>query len=687
MTSKQLLHLFRLSQLRTFLALSSFTLLFMLASSGDAKAQYNAFDWGTYIDDDLDALTGFTDEELVDGIAVDTHSTLEAIYVVGRSKSFGVYTDTLCDSNTLSYGAADAFLAKYSVDSSGSCGNIEWMRKLGNPNGSDYGYCIALDYDSASGKTYIYIGGDTKLLTNQDSIYGAFACSYDGCPDDVFQKERRDEWEGFIAKYDDQGELLRWTLLGGNRNNTQAALDQVLSLAVDPVSHDVLITGFTESLNIGKGAINTYDNKYNNKGDGYFAVMDPCLSTLKFFTYYDINTSDTLIPKGQDRCHSILIDNQRDVFLSGTTESLDGIATPNSCLPKYKGGTDAFLGKWSFSEDTNGVISYTPVWGSYIGGKSSDRGRGIALDDEGNVFITGWTSSITFPVSNLAFQKTKGGLIDAFITKFDTVGNCSWSTFYGGIGDEMDNGILWYKNPNDPEDKSVLIIGLTNSNNLPMKDAIVPYLNGNSSGSNTKLDAFVAAIKDVSNSTDTQTLKFATYLGGSKEETNQQALSYGPTIAFGAHYELYFTISTKSENVGMISSAEKIVVGYHPSNPVNIEAFFGKLINTNDTLMTNCDSFPTRIFQEQQEVKRIGQVRYFPNPVTDQLSIQINSELDGDAQLQVLDLYGRLLQTKQFEMMTGSNDVKLDFSSYVPGMYLVKIRLEEQEYSLRVVKQ
>lgn len=677
---------------------SSFTLRILVllsifiagANVNPVKAQYNNFDWGTYIDDDLNASTGFTDEELIDGVVIDRNTTPESIYVVGRTKSFGVFTDTLCDTNVVNYGAADAFVAKYSVDSNGACGAIQWFRMLGNPQGSDYGYCITLDHDSVAGKTYIYVGGDSKLLPNQDSIYDAFACDYGECAQGPWQTERRDEWEGWIAKYDDSGTMLRWTLLGGNRNNTQASLDQVLSLTIDPVSHDVIATGFTESLNIGTGAINTYDNKYNNKGDGYIAVLDPCLSTMKFFTYYDVNNTDTASPKGQDRCHSVVMDNNRNIYLSGTTESTGGIATTGTCQPNYKGGTDAFIGKWAYGVGTNGVVTYTPVWGSYIAGKSTDRGRGLAIDDAGNVFITGWTASNNFPSSSKAFQRIKGGYNDAFVTKFDSAGKCVWSTFYGGSGDEQDNAILWYKNPNDPNDKAVFIIGLTNSTNLPVKDPIMTYLNGNASGSNIKFDAFIAALQDVNSSADSQSLRFATYLGGSKEETNQQALSYGPFMDFGPHKEIYFTFSTKSDNVGTLSQADKIVVGYHTSSPVNTDAFLGKLINTNDTTMGNCSSFAARLNEPDEAMNAgsaVGGVKYYPNPVSDALQVQMNMESDGDALLEVLDLYGRILKAYNYHLLSGENDVRLDFSRFAPGMYLLHVKMEGQDYSVRIVKQ
>jgi hypothetical protein len=668
--------------------LKFFALPFILFSlkSQVLQAQYNDMDWGTYFDDDYNSATGFTNEELVDGVAVDKHSSPESIYIVGRTKSIGSYTDTMCGANTFQYGSSDAFLAKYGVDSNGACGALLWVSYFGNPHGSDYGYCIALDYDEEANETYIYIGGDTKVGTNEDSIYNGFACSFDGCPNDVFQKYRRDEWEGWIAKYQEDGTLLRWTMLGGNRNGS-AAIDQVLSLTIDPVSHDVLATGYTESLNIGQGAVNYYDNKYNNKGDGYIAVLDPCLSTLKFFSYYDINNTDTLIPNQQDRCHTIAIDDHRNIYLSGTTESSGGIATPGVFQTSYKGGTDAFASKWKYGVANNGVTTYTPAWGSYIAGKATDRGRGLAIDDAGNCFVTGWTTSKNFPVSNLAYQKVHGGANDAFISKFDSTGKLVWSTLYGGAGDEQDNGIIWYKNPNDASDKTVYIIGLTNSLLLPLKNPIVANLNGNINNANPKYDAFVAGVSDESSLSTQQVLKFGTYLGGSRDETNQQALSYGPNMDFGSNYEMYLTFSTKSENIGLISHADKIVVGYHPTSPIlNVDAFLGKLINTANPAMFNCSEYVARDQSEQNEIS-IGSIKYYPNPVTDQLHVELEADQSGVAKIDIVDVLGRNLRTQTFTVNSGANEINLDFSGMTPGLYLLHVNMGEENYSVNVIRQ
>jgi hypothetical protein len=61
------------------------------------------------------------------------------------------------------------------------------------------------------------------------------------------------------------------------------------------------------------------------------------------------------------------------------------------------------------------IIDPVLVYSTYLGGSSIDQRSGIALDAEGNAYVTGQTSSANFPTAN-ARQPTYGGGIDAFVT-------------------------------------------------------------------------------------------------------------------------------------------------------------------------------------------------------------------------------------------------------------------------------
>ena len=63
------------------------------------------------------------------------------------------------------------------------------------------------------------------------------------------------------------------------------------------------------------------------------------------------------------------------------------------------------------------------VYSSYLGGLGNDIGNGIALDSTNNVYITGNTDSTNFPTTPGAYQTVNAGNTDCFITKINAAGN------------------------------------------------------------------------------------------------------------------------------------------------------------------------------------------------------------------------------------------------------------------------
>ncbi len=102
-------------------------------------------------------------------------------------------------------------------------------------------------------------------------------------------------------------------------------------------------------------------------------------------------------------------------------------------------GFDAVLAKF----DKDGAL----IWTRFLGGTDADNNNPndvkdygkIALDQAGNVYVTGITNSSDFPTEN-AFQSSLGGGIDAFVAKYDSDGNVLMSSYLGGIADEQTEG-------------------------------------------------------------------------------------------------------------------------------------------------------------------------------------------------------------------------------------------------------
>lgn len=199
------------------------------------------------------------------------------------------------------------------------------------------------------------------------------------------------------------------------------------------------------------------------------------------------------------------------------------------------------------------VIDPVIVYSTYLGGSGSDHGSAIAVDPEGNVYVTGTTFSSDFPTQS-AFQPNFAGgdaifqWGDAFVAKFDASGALLYSTYLGGstaqdargvagTGAERGEGIAV-----DPTGNAY-ITGWTDSSDFPtlgaIQSACVPH--GRASWICSG-DVYVAKLDAIGQ------LMYATYLGGDYHDSG-----YG--IAVDADGNAYVAGETQSWNFPVTPSA------------------------------------------------------------------------------------------------------------------------------------
>jgi hypothetical protein len=131
-------------------------------------------------------------------------------------------------------------------------------------------------------------------------------------------------------------------------------------------------------------------------------------------TYFGGGGLDGAGPVGQDL--------EGNLYILGTTTSLDGIATPGAYQTVKGGSYDVFLAKF----DPGG----TPLWSTYFGGESQDLAGGLAVGADA-VVIVGTARSTTGIATPGAFQPTNSGLDDGFAASFSHAGALQWGTYLG----------------------------------------------------------------------------------------------------------------------------------------------------------------------------------------------------------------------------------------------------------------
>ncbi|MBN2088924.1 SBBP repeat-containing protein [candidate division KSB1 bacterium] len=271
-------------------------------------------------------------------------------------------------------------------------------------NQRDQGSGIAIDESG-----YAYITGSTY-----SSYYPVSAGAYD--------RSFGDAPDAFVTKLNSSGsQIIYSTFLGGNSD------DWGYDIVIDREGN-AYITGTTYSTDFPVSS-SAYARTNCGTNDGFVTKLNSAGSGLIYSTYIGGGLNDD--PE------SIVVDNSGQVYIVGTTNSslagANAFPTTSGAFDQTHNGSgsnDIFITK--FNTSGTGL-----VYSTLIGGTLHDYGNAIDIDENGNAYITGETTSSDYPTTLNAYDQLHNHNLDVIVTKLNSTGSrLVYSTFLGGSGND-----------------------------------------------------------------------------------------------------------------------------------------------------------------------------------------------------------------------------------------------------------
>jgi hypothetical protein len=306
-------------------------------------------------------------------------------------------------------------------------------------------------------------------LDKQDNVYLVGGTNSKDFPTTTgaFQRELKGERDAAVVKLSADGSKLVFsTLLGGS------SWDGIMGIRIDALG-SIYVVGHTRSQDFPTTS-GAPQSILSGKSDCFLTKLSNDGSKLLYSTY--LGGSDDEFAE-----HRPCLGFDGTLFLTGVSSSSDLPTTIGAFQRVRQGKNDGFITKLS-SDGKSYAFS------SLLGGSGGEFFLMPALDNKGNIFIVGHTTSSNFPVTPDALQRAYGGGKkahegDGVLTVISPDGSrLVYATFLGGSDDDLIRSIAL--GPNG----EVYLVGSTSSRDFPVTpNAIQPELSGGT-------DAFIVKL-------------------------------------------------------------------------------------------------------------------------------------------------------------------------------------------------
>ncbi len=599
---------------------------------GPIGGSFAILKWGTYY--------GGTAKDVVKDIYL---SSTNFMYVLGET--YSIDFPVLNPLPDPSGGGSDLYVVKFKPNR-----DRVFSTYIGSPDGYEIAGGIAVN-----SKDEIYLTGNTSS-SKYPLQPGSF--TYNGVhkiapSSEVFDDDR----DGVITKLRPDGQYKLWSSYFATKS-----FDYANDIAIDQ-QDNVYMVG-----NAGFGYFTLGDLPIKNLNGGFNQSYNSCNSFATEAYIAKFNKFDTLVWStyyggcGYDNLNSCVVDKQNNFLVYGTSSSSGTVGACNTTSPiQVCGVTGSYQQNRAGGSDPC-IAKFNPAgqitWATFYGGTGDDVSGGSAstfkTDTLGDIYITGLASS-GFPLTAAGTNQTVfGGGGDAFVVRFSSTGVRKWASYLGGSSSDRGTSISLLKNGD------FLVAGITNSTNFPYQSSL-GFFNDNSFNGIT--DCFLTQYSA------TNTRLSSSYLGGSQQDESPVINTSGFLMAYG--------LSTKSNPyyVRALSGAYN-----DPSYNGSGDGFIMSMSLDPDP----CNVYPIGCRTSGiQENKLNNLFSVYPNPTSDNLTINIKSELVGNKTLSVYDSFGKVI----FEQVVSNQQefINVDLSKHSKGLYFVKIVTENSFYTEKII--
>ena len=474
-------------------------------------------------------------------------------------------------------------------------------------------------------------------------------------------------YDMFIAKFDAfSGSLIYGTLMGSDDN------DVALAMSYDRTTNDLFVVGqaIGASFPYSNTTISGGGNFYDASGKGVILQFD-CGMGLTWATGFG-SPNSTGFSVDHDITtfvHDIHIDKDRNLLITGGSPFALPTAAPynitNPTGSFYQGRTatnlyddNAFIAK--FTPTSAGAQKYALYYITEFGGTNHSSGSRISSNTQGDIYIYGVGSCPSFPIYPTSSTCPSPNTF-TFVGRFSGSGAQKYCNLISGGQGFLPKAMTC-------SNQNFVYIFATPSNGNSGVNCVSKsgYYFDNSNATSIGNNKTVLMEIDPTN-----TITWATLFDG-----NAPRSSAGDVVT-DLNHNLYICGSTFSNQTSTTATDN------YPLRNNGVATFFGTYSGNKDGFIAKFDISSSVIGINEIESNTIDNIRYYPNPTTGKLTIDLTN-IGGLEQMQVFDLAGKLIFTQNLRSIN-SKFVEADLSGLSNGLYLVSIKHSQGINSVKVI--